>query len=104
MFRKIYDRIPRFIRNKYFLVIAVFVVWMLFLDRNNMLLQLGLHKDLKNLEKEKKFYLEETRKDSINYHLLMNDSSEAERLARERDLMKKDNEDIFLFVRKPEKE
>lgn len=101
MLRKIYDKIPRFIRNKYFLVILVFVIWMLFIDRNNFMSQFGLRNDLKKLEKEKQFYLDETRKDSIDLYRLMNDSLEAEKIGRERYIMKKDSEDIYLIVRKP---
>jgi hypothetical protein len=101
MIRKIYERIPRFIRNKYFLVITVFVIWMLFLDRNNFMSQLGLRNDLKKLEKERAFYLEETRKDSIDLYRLVNDSLEAERIGREKYVMKKDSEDVFIIVRKP---
>jgi len=100
MLRKIYDRIPRFVKNKYFIVLVVFVAWMLFLDRNNLLMQLGLRKDLRDLKKEKQFYLEETRKDSVRYYKLMNDSAEAEKLAREQFLMKRDSEDIFLIVKR----
>jgi len=101
MFRKIYDKIPRFIKNKYFLAGVIFVVWLLFLDRNNILSQLGLRSDLHKLQKEKRFYLEETRKDSIELQKLMNDSMEAEKLGREKYIMKRDSEDVFLIVRKP---
>lgn len=101
MFRKIYDRIPRFIRNKYFVALTVFVVWLLFLDRNNFITQWSLQSDLRKLRKEKKFYLEETQKDSISYQKLMNDSTQAEKLGREKYLMKRDSEDIFLIVKKP---
>jgi cell division protein DivIC len=101
MFRKIYDRIPRFIKNKYFIAFTVFAIWLLFLDRNNFIAQWGLKSDLKKLQKEKQFYLDETEKDSIDYQKLLNDSTQAEKLGREKYLMKRDSEDIFLIVRKP---
>ena len=101
MFRKIYDKIPRFIKNKYFLTGVVFIIWMIFLDRNNILSQLGLRSDLHKLRKEEKFYLDETSKDSVELQRLMNDSMEAEKLGREKYIMKKDSEDVFLIVRKP---
>jgi cell division protein DivIC len=101
MFRKIYDKIPRFIKNKYFLVLVIFVVWILFLDRNNILSQLGLRGDLHKLQKEKEFYFDETMKDSIELQRLLNDSMEAEKLGREKYMMKRDSEDIFLIVKKP---
>jgi hypothetical protein len=101
MFRRLYYKIPHFIRNKYFLTILAFVVWMLFLDRNNILSQLGLISDLQKLRQEKEFYINETTRDSIDYHRLMNDSLEAEKIGREKYLMKRDSEDIFLIVNKP---
>jgi hypothetical protein len=102
MFRKIYDRIPRFIRNKYFITGLIFTVWLLFLDRNNFLSQLGLKSDLHKLQDEKKFYLDETASDSLKLLRLSNDSMEAERIGREKYMMKRDSEDIFLIIRKPE--
>ena len=102
MLRKIYNRIPRFIRNKYFLTGLVFVVWMLFFDWNNFLSQLGLRSDLHKLQKERQFYINETSKDSIELQRLMNDSMEAEKIGREKYMMKKDSEDIFLIIQKPE--
>ena len=101
MFRKIYNKIPRFIRNKYFLTGLVFVAWMLFFDWNNFLSQLELRSDLHKLQKERKFYMDETRKDSIELQRLANDSMEAEKIGREKYMMKKDSEDIFLIVHKP---
>jgi len=101
MIRRLYDKIPPFIRNKYFVALTLFFVWLLFLDRNNFLSQFRLRSDLKKLEKEKLFYLNETAKDSIAFQRLLNDSTEAERLGREKYLMKRDSEDIFLIVRKP---
>jgi cell division protein DivIC len=101
MFRKIYYKIPRFIRNKYFLTILAFLVWMLFMDRNNILSQLSLKSDLHKLQDEKKFYLEATANDSIAYYRLMNDSMEAEKIGREKYIMKGDSEDVYLIVKKP---
>jgi len=102
MFRKIYDRIPRFIKNKYFLVLVPFAVAMLFLIENNILFsQMKLWKDLNKLQKEKVFYENEIRNDSIQVQRLVNDSMEAEKLGREKYMMKRDSEDIFLIVRKP---
>lgn len=84
--------------NKYFLITAAFVVWLLFFDSNNILNRLKYHHKLKDLEQEKKFYLNEIRNDSILTHKLLNDSLELERYAREKYMMKKEKEDVFLVL------
>jgi hypothetical protein len=84
--------------NKYFLTTAAFVAWLIFFDSNNFMTRNMLQQKLEDLNQEKQFYLEEIRKDSILTFDLMNDSTELERFARERYLMKKDNEDLFLVI------
>ena len=52
------------------------------------------------LEKQKKYYLSEIEEDSIELYQLQNNKEEQERFAREKFLMKKDNEDIFIIRKK----
>ncbi len=88
----------RILINKFFLTTVAFVVWMIFFDSNNLLTRNRLQDKLDVLNLEKQFYQQEIRKDSILSHQLMTDSSQLERFARERYLMKKVNEDLFLVV------
>lgn len=91
-------KILRFFLNKYFLTTLAFVVWMVFFDSNNILTRAKLQHKLVELQEEKRFYLEEIRKDSTLTRELQNDSSKLEKFARERYLMKKEGEDIFLLI------
>ena len=84
--------------NKYFLITVAFILWMIFFDSNNVFTRRKLRDKLKDLRAEKQFYLDEIRKDSALTARLLADSSEMERLARERYLMKKDNEDLYLVI------
>ncbi len=84
--------------NKFFLTTVAFVVWMVFFDSNNLITRNSLQEKLDMLNLEKQFYLQEIKKDSILTYQLMNDSSQLEKFARERYLMKKDNEDLFLVI------
>jgi len=93
-----WKKILTVILNKYFLTSLAFLVWLFFFDSNNILIRLRLKNQLNELRKEKQFYLDEIRKDSILTHKLLNDTAELERFAREKYLMKKDNEDLFLVV------
>ncbi|HNY02178.1 MAG TPA: septum formation inhibitor [Bacteroidales bacterium] len=88
----------RVLINKYFLTTLAFVVWMVFFDSNNLSTRNRLQQKLDLLNLEKQFYQQEIRKDSILSARLMTDSSQLERFARERYLMKKDNEDLFLVI------
>lgn len=90
--------ILRILLNKFFLTTVVFVAWMVFFDSNNLLTRNRLQEKLDGLNLEKQFYLREIRKDSILTRQLMTDSSQLEKFARERYLMKKDNEDLFLVI------
>lgn len=101
MFKAWLDRIPPFLKNKFLLVGVVFVVWIVFIDRNNLISQFRLQKQLKKVKSEAKYLLRETEKDSAALHELLSDSMAMEKVAREKYLMKRDSEDIFIIVRKP---
>jgi hypothetical protein len=84
--------------NKYFLTTVAFVVWMVFFDSNNLMTRNRLQEKLDGLNLEKQFYLQEIKKDSTLTQQLMTDSAQLEKFARERYLMKKDQEDMFLVI------
>ena len=88
----------RILINKFFLTTVVFVAWMVFFDSNNLMRRNQLQEKLDGLNLEKQFYLEEVRKDSILTLQIMTDSTQLEKFARERYLMKKENEDLFLVI------
>ena len=91
----------RLVSNKYILSISLFIVWVSFFDRNSLISQYRLSQELNRLEKEKAFYIEQIEKDSKATHDLLNNIEVIEKFARENHMMKRDNEDIFLIVRKP---
>lgn len=86
------------IRNKYFIAVVAFTVWMLFFDRNDVATQYGYYSQLKGLKAEKAFYTSEIERMTDAIEGLENDPKEQERVARERYQMKKDNEDVFVIV------
>lgn len=94
------SKIPSFLKNKYFLTGVAFIVWLAFFDRNNLVSQFKSHKVLNDLKRERKFYIDETEKDSAFLHDLSTDTSSMERYAREKYMMKRDSEDIYIVVRK----
>jgi len=87
-----------FFKNPFILVTLFFMVWLLFFDNNNLISKRKQIRQLKELQDKKKYFEEEIRKDSVAMQDLMSDSDKLERFAREKYLMKKDNEDIFLII------
>ena len=101
MIKRLLDSIPAFLKNKYFITTVVFLVLMIFLDRNNLISQYKLRKELNGLREELRFYHEQAAKDSIELNRLLSDSLELEKLGREKYMMKRDSEDIYIIVRRP---
>jgi len=96
-------RLLELLRNKYFLAISAFVVWMLFFDKNDMLSQYEYRTEVNKLQYEKDFYLKEIASVKKDLTELDSNLSSAEKFAREKYFMKKDNEDVFVIVKAEEK-
>ncbi|MDR1950749.1 MAG: septum formation initiator family protein [Bacteroidales bacterium] len=88
----------RHFTNIYVITSVVFGVWMIFFSSNNLLSQHKLRKQLKDHKVEREYYLREIEINKRNINLLDNDLEHLEKIAREKFLMKRDNEDIFIFV------
>jgi cell division protein FtsB len=100
---KFIRHIPPFIYNKYFLATSLFVVWMLFFDRNDFFTQLERRADLQQIEESKNYFskkIAEGKKFSLD---MRSNADAVEKFVREKYLMKRDNEDLFL-IQKPERE
>ena len=97
-----WQRVPSFLRNKYILTILALLVWLTFFDRNNFIAQVKLGRTLNEHRQQREFYRSEIKKDSTAMKELMSDSLSLEKFAREKYLMKKDNEDIYLIVEEKE--
>jgi len=95
----ILSKIPPILKNKYLLTGLAFIIWLAFFDRNNLVSQFRTHKVLNDLKTEKKFYIDQAQKDSVALHDLTTDTASMERYAREKYMMKKDSEDIYIIVR-----
>ncbi|MDB5006545.1 MAG: Cell division protein FtsB [Mucilaginibacter sp.] len=90
-------------KNKYFLISIAFLVWMVFFDRNDLFSQYQYHQQVGKLKQERDFYLKETAKVNTDLDELTSNPQKLEKFAREKYLMKKGNEDVFVIVQ-PKKE
>ena len=93
------QRLLLLVRNKFFWVTAAFLVWMLFFDKNDLLSQYQYHQEVSKLKTERDFYTKETEKVTKDLSELTSNPAQLEKFAREKYLMKKDNEDIFVIVK-----
>ncbi|NUM31888.1 MAG: septum formation initiator family protein [Bacteroidetes bacterium] len=86
----------KLLKNKYFITLIVFVAWMIFFDQNSFVFQAKISKELNQLKARKKFYINQNnvllkQKNDLEKNLL-----NLEKLAREKYLMKRDDEDVFI--------
>jgi cell division protein FtsB len=96
--KKIAARIYPYVRNKYIATMLLFLVWMTFFDENNFISQVKNQIKLAELEVDKEHYVKEIAESAENLRLLQQDKELLEKFARERYLMKKENEEIFVFA------
>ena len=95
---KFVKAMKKILKNKYLLTLVVFLLWMLFFDKNNFLEQYQLHADLMKLKQEQKYYLDQIESAKREREELFSNMASLEKFAREKYLMKKDNEDVFVIV------
>ena len=95
---EIWKKVLPIIKNKFVLTIFIFIIWLLFFDRNNLVDRAKELHHLRQLERDKKYYIERIDKDSKRLKQLKTNNKNLEKFAREQYLMKKDNEDIFVII------
>lgn len=90
-------RLPPIFRNFYWVAGLSFLVWMLFLDSNDLISRFKLGSKLRTLEKEKQYYQAKIKEVEEDRKELMTNKELLEKFAREKYLMKKEKEDIFII-------
>jgi cell division protein FtsB len=93
---KLLNHIPTWLKNKYIIALAVFATIMLFFDKNDVFTQSARNKQLKDLQKSKEYYTEQIASERKELEQLKSNPGTLEKYAREKYLMKRDNEDLFL--------
>jgi cell division protein FtsB len=81
------------------LVTVAFLVWMVFFDRNDLLSQYQYREQVTKLKQERDFFKIQTTKVDNDLNELTSDPAQLEKFAREKYLMHKDNEDVFVVVK-----
>ncbi len=91
---------PRWITNKYFLATAFFAVWLMFFDHNDMILSYKRNHELRDLKEKKEYYQERIKETKTELTALRMNAASLEKVAREKYLMKKENEDLYVIEEK----
>jgi len=85
-------------RNRYVAIMAGMFVWVALFDRNDLWTTWKNHRELMRMEEQQEWYNVEIERTKDQLHELSSDTELLEKFARERYLMKRDNEDIFVLV------
>ena len=93
-------KLPPVFRNFYFVVGVFFLIWVTFLDSNDLISRFKMSSKLSSLENEKTYYQEKIQEVEKDRKELMTNKELLEKFAREKYLMKKKTEDVFVIVEK----
>ena len=95
-----FHTIKNIIKNKYVIATVLFVMFIIFGDKNNVVEQYNLRKQYNKVKTEHDYYIEQIAKAKKDYNELFSNNKNLEKFAREKYLMKRDNEDVFVIVKK----
>ena len=97
--RQLIDRIPSWLKNKYVLTAIGFGIWILFIDDRDFITTHFRHVgELHKLEAQKKYYENQISSVRAELDQLKRNPATLEKYAREKYLMKRDNEDVYLIM------
>ena len=88
----------KILTNKYILTILCFLIWMCFFDQRDILNTIEQKGKLNQLLAKKHYYEQEIASAKQELTDLQNNSISLEKFAREKYLMKKDGEDVYLIA------
>ena len=93
----IVKKLPKPLRNKYFLSIAVFASVLILFDKHDLVTQWKLRGSVKRLEHDKAYYEQRIEQAKLDQENINNNK---EQFAREKYHMHKSNEDVFIIQEK----
>ncbi len=96
-FKPLVNKLPQGFRNRVFIILAVFFIWMVAFDKANLFTQIKLARTVSKLHNDKVYY-ENQIKEVEAQRLDM--ESNTEKFARERYFMKTNDEDVFVIDKK----
>ena len=95
----IWKHIPHWLRNKYLLATVFFTVWMLYFDHNDLFQQVARTRERKDLIQSRDYYRKEIEQTQQELTEIRRNPASLEKFAREKHLMKKEHEEIYLIAK-----
>jgi cell division protein DivIC len=90
---------PLFIKYRFYVISSlVLAVWLVFFDRSNLIKQFEMIVELNHLKAEKDFFADELTRIKQEEKEVLGSFSSLEKYAREKYLMKKEGETVFVLV------
>ncbi len=96
-------KILRYLDNRYTWTALAFLVFLVFFDRYNLITRFKIKAELNSAKAQKEYYQQEIEIDKKAILELTTDTASLEKFAREKYLMKRENEDIFLIMEEEDK-
>ncbi len=87
-------------KYKYWVIGLSAITWMTVFDSNNFIELIRLSSDISDLREKRAYYKSEINNARKTEKELFSNNRNLEKFAREKYLMKKDNEDLFIIVEK----
>ncbi|MPR34514.1 FtsB family cell division protein [Salmonirosea aquatica] len=91
-------RLMRYLRNFYIATLVGWVVWVVFIDDNNIFVVLSNRQKMKDLEQDRLYYQEQVRLVKKERQEVFGNQAMVEKWAREKYLMRKPTEDVYVIV------
>ena len=90
-------KLPDWLKSKYFITGIAFFAWMIFIDRNDLPLQWKRVTELNQLQQSEKNMTRQIMETKKELDQLKTNPATLEKYAREKYMMKKDNEDLYII-------
>ncbi len=90
-------RLKALSRNYYIVLTAIFFFWMIFFDSNSLIGVYNVKSKIADLEDQKAYYEEKIVEVRETRDELLTDSEKLEKFAREKYLMKREKEDLYVI-------
>lgn len=97
LFSDISPKFKKIFFNKYAIVLIIFVVFITFFDRYNLINRWKNGREVKDLKKEIEYYQNEITTNKAKTAEIQSGDESLEKYAREQYFLKKDSEDIFII-------
>ena len=93
-FKPLVNKLPQGFRNRFFIILAIFIVWMLLFDKASLYTQYKLARTVTKLQNDKIYYQNQIKEVEAQRLDMENNT---EKFARERYFMKTNDEDVFVI-------